>query len=223
MARLSSSPPVSDATNSQPLNYTSDNDNACNDRPIAQTRRGSSRHSHEQVDYSIPDSWGHLGELAPILPVENPNELSLYRHRTLEEFRSSERECEQEQQRLRSQNVRVGDHITTGTAREANSLKGTGKPAAWLCLTSRCAVMWLHLPPGNTIHCLAWPSFCTWYWRQHVLKYEWAPIGLNFPRLSLAIKTCPRTKNIDCSFSIKRSVYFLYIHCTGWSLWEITY
>jgi len=41
-----------------------------------------------EVDYAIPNSWYNLKELAPVLPVENPSERSLYQHRSLEEFRS---------------------------------------------------------------------------------------------------------------------------------------
>lgn len=116
----------------------SDGDIFSNDKPITHTHRVSSRHSHEQVDYSIPDSWLHLSELAPILPVENPNELSLYRHTTLEEYRRSERAYEQEQRRLSSQDACLGGHIAPGGA---SKLNGAGKTETWLCLPSSCAVM----------------------------------------------------------------------------------
>ncbi|KAL6885729.1 hypothetical protein GGI43DRAFT_426604 [Trichoderma evansii] len=136
MASKSISSHIPTTSSNRCLHHVSD-DGSVNDQPIAHTHRVPTRHSHDQVEYSIPDSWGHLSELAPVLPVENPNELSLYRHRTLEEYRRPERVYEQEHRRLRSPNAGE-DQIATV---EANSSKCSKKTGAWLCLPSGCIVM----------------------------------------------------------------------------------
>jgi hypothetical protein len=41
-------------------------------------------------DYTIPDSWANLSEVASPPPVENSKEQSLYRHHSLEEVRTQE-------------------------------------------------------------------------------------------------------------------------------------
>lgn len=125
------------ATSSIRHQHISDDGSVLDDQPVAHTHRVSTRHSHDQVEYNIPDSWGHLSELAPVLPVENPNELSLYHHRTLEEYRRPERAYEQEHRGLRSPDA-CGDQIATV---EANSSKSPRKTRAWLCLPSGCIIM----------------------------------------------------------------------------------
>lgn len=139
MARRSVSGHMPDAScTNQHLHDISDSDNIYNGQPVVQAHRPSSRYGHEQVDYSIPRGWGYLDELAPVLPVENPNESSRYRHNTLEEARRAEDTYERDQQRLRSQDICGGNRIT---APEAGSVKSTGKAGAWFCSTSRCVVM----------------------------------------------------------------------------------
>lgn len=138
MACRSISNHITDAFDTnQCLNYLSDGGNDPNEQSISHTHQVSSRHGHKQTDYSIPDSWGHLSELAPILPVENPNESSLYRHRTLEGYRRSERVYEQDHRGLRSQDP-SRDHIATG---EPNNQRDSGKSETCLCLPSSCVIM----------------------------------------------------------------------------------
>ncbi|KAL7891942.1 hypothetical protein HDV63DRAFT_398884 [Trichoderma sp. SZMC 28014] len=138
MARKSINGHTPDITPSdRSLHHISDDDSILNDQSIAHTRRLSTRHSHDQAGYSIPDSWGHLSELAPVSPVENPNESSLYRHTTLEEYRRAEEAFEQENQGLRPLDARE-DQI--GTV-EPNNSKCSDKFRTWLCLPSVCIVM----------------------------------------------------------------------------------
>ncbi|KAL6792607.1 hypothetical protein V8C43DRAFT_294135 [Trichoderma afarasin] len=138
MARKSISGHIPDAVPpDQSLHHISDDDSILNDQSIAHTRRVSTRHSHGQAGYSIPDSWAHLSELAPISPVENPNESSLYRHRTLEEYRRAEEAFEQEHRESGPLDARE-DQITTA---EDNASKCSEKLRTWLCLPSTCIVM----------------------------------------------------------------------------------
>lgn len=119
------------------LHRISDDVSIFNDQSIAHTRRVSTRHSHDQGGYSIPDSWGRLSELAPVSPVENPNELSLYPHRTLEEYRRPEGAFEQEHGGLRPIDA-CEDQIA---AVDDNASKRSDKTRTWLCLPSGCIVM----------------------------------------------------------------------------------
>ncbi|KAL7917368.1 hypothetical protein ACQKWADRAFT_306956 [Trichoderma austrokoningii] len=119
------------------LHHIPDDYSIINDQSIAHTRRVSTRHSRDQAGYSIPDSWGHLSELAPISPVENPNESSLYRHRTLEECRRSEGVFEQEREGFGPLDARE-DQIATV---EDNASKCSDKLRTWFCLPSACIVM----------------------------------------------------------------------------------
>jgi hypothetical protein len=88
--------------------------------------------------YTIPDSWANLSELAPILPVENPNELSLYRHRSLEEFRIAEKAYEQGQKRRKSHDARGGSRVTSGNKDRRDD---PGMLPARFCASCKCVVM----------------------------------------------------------------------------------
>jgi hypothetical protein len=46
--------------------------------------------SNAASDYTIPDIYANLSELASPAPVENPKEQDLYRHQSLEETRTLE-------------------------------------------------------------------------------------------------------------------------------------
>lgn len=48
--------------------------------------------AEKMEDYTIPDDYANLDELAAPSPVENPHERSFYRHESLEEDRQSEQE-----------------------------------------------------------------------------------------------------------------------------------
>ncbi|KAL6859233.1 CrcB-like domain-containing protein [Trichoderma novae-zelandiae] len=56
--------------------------------PVRQSRRASAA---ESPTYDIPDDWANLDELAATSPVENVEEASIYRHRSLEQTRSRDR------------------------------------------------------------------------------------------------------------------------------------
>jgi hypothetical protein len=43
-------------------------------------------------EYTIPDSWANLNEVASPPPVENPKEQDIYRHHSLEEVRTHEQD-----------------------------------------------------------------------------------------------------------------------------------
>lgn len=49
--------------------------------------------------YNTPDNYANLTEVAAPAPVDNPDEQALYRHVSLEEFRSQEQEYVQSQSR----------------------------------------------------------------------------------------------------------------------------
>ncbi|KAF7865329.1 hypothetical protein EAF04_006306 [Stromatinia cepivora] len=57
--------------------------------------RGS-RASHPDSEYDIPDDYAHLNELATPSPVENPREVPIYLHKSLEEAKDEEHEYEQD-------------------------------------------------------------------------------------------------------------------------------
>ncbi|UKZ53372.1 hypothetical protein TrVGV298_007164 [Trichoderma virens] len=57
--------------------------------PVREARRRSVAAAQT---YDIPDSWENLDELAVTSPVENVSEAAIYRHRSLEQVRSRDRE-----------------------------------------------------------------------------------------------------------------------------------
>ncbi|KAH0525850.1 hypothetical protein TsFJ059_009260 [Trichoderma semiorbis] len=57
--------------------------------PVREARR---RSVAEAPSYDIPDDWANLDELAATSPVENVAESSIYRHHSLEQIRSRDRE-----------------------------------------------------------------------------------------------------------------------------------
>lgn len=62
-------------------------------------RRRTSRASQPDSDYDIPADYAHLNELATPSPVENPREVPIYLHKSLEEGKDEEQEYEQDRRR----------------------------------------------------------------------------------------------------------------------------
>ncbi|KAH8880415.1 hypothetical protein GQ53DRAFT_755086 [Thozetella sp. PMI_491] len=68
-----------------------------------ESRNARRRSSIARVDYDVPDVYAHLGEVADVSPVENPDERPIYTHRSLEEVRSQDLErMKHEQERRQS-------------------------------------------------------------------------------------------------------------------------
>lgn len=64
-----------------------------------QPRSSAEQSNVESPAYDIPEDWANLDELATTSPVENVTEAPIYRHRSLEQIRSHDRD---ERQRRRS-------------------------------------------------------------------------------------------------------------------------
>ncbi|KAG9235891.1 CrcB-like protein-domain-containing protein [Amylocarpus encephaloides] len=76
----------------------------------------------EDNDYTIPNDFTNLNELAGTSPVENPNENSTFRHRALEDERRSEQDYERaENRQLRSPHA--GSNSGNHEHDDANTLK----------------------------------------------------------------------------------------------------
>lgn len=70
-----------------------------------------------QEDYSVPDDYENLDELAGPSPVENPDEHRIYRHESLEQFRSRKKF---ERQRLQKQDSLEEHQSTARKAKDVN-------------------------------------------------------------------------------------------------------
>jgi fluoride ion exporter CrcB/FEX len=69
------------------------------------SRSQPSRHS----GYNIPDNYANLDELATPSPVENPDEDSIYRHKSLEEAKAQEQDYQRNRQRERRASIARGE------------------------------------------------------------------------------------------------------------------
>ncbi|KAL7791840.1 CrcB-like domain-containing protein [Trichoderma ceciliae] len=67
--------------------------------PVRKARRASAAAA---PTYDIPDDWANLDELAATSPVENVTEAPMYRHQSLEQVRSRDREERQEREMRRA-------------------------------------------------------------------------------------------------------------------------
>ncbi|KAJ8069000.1 hypothetical protein OCU04_002678 [Sclerotinia nivalis] len=75
-------------------------------------RRRGSRASYPESEYDIPDDYAHLNELATPSPVENPHDVPIYLHKSLEEAKDEEQEYEQdrrEQERKKRDSIGRGE------------------------------------------------------------------------------------------------------------------
>lgn len=66
------------------------------------------RSTADETRYAVPDEWANLDELAAPAPVENISDGELYRHESLEEVRSLDRDWQREQSRRRKSQSQEG-------------------------------------------------------------------------------------------------------------------
>lgn len=72
------------------------------ERHISRSRRALTA---SRPDYDVPDTYASLGEIADPVPVQNPYEETIHRHRSLEETRSQEQEFSREHARQRRESL----------------------------------------------------------------------------------------------------------------------
>lgn len=104
------------------------------------TGKGKEHHSlrhapHRRASYSVPDSWANLSEVAPVLPVENVDDLPIYRHRTLEEARSAERLYEKHTSK---EHKRTSFSTTHGDAQLSLAVPQNKERD---CMSSKCVIL----------------------------------------------------------------------------------
>ena len=76
---------------------------------VSRRRSLSRSQSSKAPGYNIPDNYANLDELATPSPVENPDEDPIYRHRSLEEAKSQERDYQRNQQIERRNSIARGE------------------------------------------------------------------------------------------------------------------
>jgi CrcB protein len=105
-------------------------------RISSQRPRTERRQSQGGTYYDIPDNYVNLDELATPSPVENPDEESVYLHRSLEEGRTQEQDYQRKKEEERRASIARGEKPKTDEEKEEPEVHKVSRSATQLYVIS---------------------------------------------------------------------------------------